>query len=115
MPPYPDGTMEMRMIRPLFLIAGLLMLAGCATMPTLDTPTDRTLVLEKFFAGRTYGEGSFVNSFTGTERRVKVVLDGRWNGRVLRLFEDFAYADGERAQKTWLLTKTGPTTYSGTR
>ena len=91
-------------------------LAGCATAPALDTnSTTRTLVLERFFEGRTYAQGSFVNALTGAERKVKVVLIGHWNGRVLKLFEDFTYADGERAQKTWYLTKTGPTTYTGTR
>lgn len=93
-----------------------LLLAGCATVPVLDPASAaKPLVLEKFFAGKTYAEGSFVNAITGAERKVKVVLVGSWNGRVLKLFEDFTYADGERAQKTWYLTKTGPGTYTGTR
>ena len=105
------------MPRHLALAAALLLpLAACATVPSIPTTSaTRTLVLEKFFAGRTYAEGSFVNALTGAERKVKVVLIGSWNGKVLRLFEDFTYADGERAQKTWVLTKTGPGTYSGTR
>jgi hypothetical protein len=44
-----------------------------------------------------------------------VKLNGRWDGKTLTLFEDFYYADGERDQKTWRFTKTGPGTYIGRR
>ena len=92
------------------------LLAGCATPPNIATdPHARTLVLEKFFVGHTIGDGIFVNTLNGSERKIRVLLEGGWNGRVLRLFEDFYFADGERQQKTWILTKTGPNIYSGTR
>lgn len=104
----------MRRILALSVLAA--MLSGCATAPRIASgPETRQLVLEKFFVGRTIGDGSFVNAITGAERKVHVLLDGKWNGKALRLFEDFYYADGERAQKTWILTKTGPGTYSGVR
>ncbi len=105
------------MLKSLFVFFALaLPLAGCATLPALEAgPGTKPLVLERFFEGRTYAQGRFVNALTGAERQVKVVLIGHWNGRVLKLFEDFTYADGERAQKTWYLAKTGPNSYSGTR
>lgn len=103
------------MLKPtVFALAALL--SGCAAAPQIAvSPQTRPLVLEKFFLGRTVADGSFVNAITGAERKVHVLLDGKWDGKTLRLFEDFFYADGERVQKTWLLTKTGPGTYSGTR
>ena len=93
-----------------------LLLSGCAAAPVLvDGPQTRPLALERFFAGRTVADGGFVSALTGAERKVHVLLDGKWDGRVLRLFEDFYYADGERVRKTWVLTRTGPSTWSGTR
>ena len=46
---------------------------------------------------------------------MKAVIVGSWDGRALKLVEDFAYSDGEKDRKTWVLTKTGPDTYSGVR
>ena len=93
------------MIRFAAIACAAALLSGCATAPAISPDAQtRQLVLEKFFAGRTVASGSFVNAITGAERRVNVLLDGKWNGKVLKLFEDFTYADGERVQKTWFLT-----------
>lgn len=72
------------------------------------------LTLEKYFAGRTYADGRF-SAINGVRRDFKVVLTGTWNGKRLKLVEDFVYADGERDRKTWRFTRTGRNTYSGTR
>ena len=72
------------------------------------------LVLESFFAGRTVGDGVFVNSWTQGERRFHVVIDGTWDGRVLALSESYAYADGPRKQKSWHLQQTAPGVFVGT-
>ncbi len=96
------------------LLASLL--GACAAPP--DIPAASTappLALEAFFPGRTEGEGVFTNSWTGSERRFRVVIDGAWDGSVLTLVEDFAYADGEKDRKTWRLTRTGPGAFRGTR
>ena len=69
---------------------------------------------EKVFAGRTLATGNF-SAINGVSRDFKVVLNGRWDGKRLKLREDFRYADGERDTKTWTFTKTGPDTYLGTR
>lgn len=70
--------------------------------------------LEDYFAGTTYARGSF-SSITGVRRDFEVLLTGRWNGKRLKLVEDFTYADGERDRKTWIFTRTGDNTYTGTR
>lgn len=83
-----------------------------------DVPTgssEQPLVLESFFAGRSEGEGVFVNSWTGSERRFHVDIIGTWNGATLTLVEDFVYVDGEKDRKTWTLRRTGPGTFAGTR
>ena len=71
--------------------------------------------MEEFFAGVTDGEGVFVNSWTGTERRFRVVIAGFWDGKELTLVEDFDYADGEKDRKTWRLQSQGPGAFTGTR
>lgn len=89
---------------------------GCATPPQItQQAADPPLVLESFFEGATEGEGVFVNSWTGSERRFRVQIAGTWDGRVLTLVEDFDYADGEKDRKTWKLTRSGPGSFTGTR
>ena len=92
------------------LALAALTLAGMAAAPALAG----TLSLEDFFKGRTYASGAF-SAINGQNRSFTVVLDGKWDGKVLRLREDFVFSDGERDRKTWVFTKTGPNTYSGTR
>lgn len=90
------------------------LIAGCATVPA-RTDGAGPVVLERDFRGRSYASGVFVNSITGARRAFDVVLDGRWDGRVLTLREAFAYEDGERDVKTWRFTKTGDGIYDGVR
>ena len=108
--------MMSRMAKTGLVLIGALALAGCATAPELDARSGaKAFVPEVFFRGRTYAQGEFVNVIDGSRRGVKAVIDGRFDGQVLTLVEDFTYSDGETDRKTWRLTKTGPTTYSGTR
>ena len=96
-------------IRHFMLALGLVALqAFPATAQT--TP----LKLEEFFRGKTFAYGSFA-AINGASRSFRVDLIGRWDGKVLRLREDFVYTDGERDTKTWIFRKTSPTTYTGTR
>ena len=98
--------------------AGLLasLLGACASPPATPVAASAPpLALEAFFPGRTEGDGVFTNSWTGSERRFHVVINGAWDGRTLTLVEDFAYADGEKDRKTWRLTRTGPGAFDGTR
>jgi len=91
-------------------------LAACAGRPEFTPPLpSKNLVLEKMLAGRTVGDGVFVNTLTGGETTFSVVIDGSWDGKILTLVEDFTYADGLKERKTWRLTKTGEGRYRGTR
>jgi hypothetical protein len=73
------------------------------------------LRLEQFFSGDLVAEGRFRNSWTGSERGLTVKMKGTFDGKILRLREDFVYSDGERDRKTWVFTKTGVGTWSGLR
>ena len=67
--------------------------------------------LEEYFSGTTYAEGNF-RAINGVSRAFKVKLTGSWNGKRLKLVEDFVYDDGERDRKTWLFTKTADWRYA---
>ena len=100
----------------LLLASALSLLGGCASSPRIGVqPAESPLVMEEFFAGVTDGEGVFVNSWTGKERRFRVVIAGFWDGKELTLVEDFDYADGEKDRKTWRLQSQGPGAFTGTR
>ena len=89
-------------------------LAACASRPDFEEKVPaQTLILEKSLAGRTTGDGSFVNSITGGETKFSVVIDGSWDGKVLTLVEDFTYTDGTKERKTWRLTKTAEVRQDG--
>lgn len=98
------------------VFAALLVLAACSGRPSLDDPklSDRQLNLEEFFAGRTFAHGQFQDRFGNVQRRFVVDIDGRWDGRVLTLTEDFTYDDGATERRVWSLTKTGADTWQGT-
>ena len=96
----------MTLLRPL----ALLLFAALAASPAHSAD----LRLEDFFKGKTYAYGSF-GAITGLHRSFRVDLTGHVRGKVLTLREDFRYDDGERDTKTWIFTRTGPNTYSGTR
>ena len=100
---------------PAFSIASAV-LGACAVPPASPANENSPrLVLESFFDGTASGHGVFTNSWTGSQRSFTVVIQGTWDGRVLTLVEDFAYADGEKDRKTWRLQAAGPGRYTGTR
>ncbi len=96
----------MTLLRPL----ALLLFAALASFPAHAAD----LRLEDFFKGKTYAYGTF-GAITGLSRSFRVDLTGHVRGKVLTLREDFRYDDGERDTKTWVFTRTGPKTYTGTR
>lgn len=59
-------------------------------------------------------QGQFQDVFGTVRRRFEVWVQGDWDGKRLRLVEDFTYDDGVSEQRVWTLTKTGPDTWTGT-
>jgi hypothetical protein len=106
-------------MRSIVFVAGLLAsvwggAAAAAGSPDAAAPTGR-LVLEDFFRGRFTAQGTFVNTRDGTQRGLKVAMNGTWDGRTVTLVEDFVYSDGERDRKTWRFTKVADGRYRATR
>ena len=92
-----------------FALVGLAM----SLLPTAGQAADK-FTFEDYFNGRTEAVGSF-SAINGVKRSFTVDLTGKWDGKTLTLREDFVFDDGTKDRKTWRFTKTGPTTYSGTR
>jgi hypothetical protein len=108
------GQQEKTMrILAMLLVIGL---AGCTGKPALEDEklSTRSLNLEEFFEGRTVAHGQFQDIFGTVRRRFAVEINGTWDGRTLRLVEDFVYEDGSTEQRVWTLDKTGEDTWQGT-
>lgn len=103
-------------MRLVFLLIAALTLSGCAGRPSLDDTqlSDAELNLEEFFVGELTAYGQFQDIFGTVRRRFVVEIDGSWDGRTLRLVEDFLYEDGGTEQRIWTLTKTGEDSWEGT-
>lgn len=99
-----------------FAAFAFLLLAACTGKPALDDPnlSVQKLNLEEFFVGKTVAKGQFQDIFGTVRRRFDVEITGTFDGRKLRLVEDFVYEDGATEQRVWTLVKTGPDTWSGT-
>ncbi|WP_424943641.1 DUF3833 domain-containing protein [Aliiroseovarius crassostreae] len=100
----------------LFALLTILALSACAGTPDLDDQplSSRNFNLEEFFDGKSVAHGQFQDLFGNVQRRFDVQITGTWDGRILRLVEDFTYDDGETEQRIWTLRKTGEDSWEGT-
>jgi hypothetical protein len=92
------------------------MLAACASRPAIprEASASRPFAIERDLLGKTVGRGAF-SSVTGADRAFTAFLDGSFDGTTFTLVEDFAYDDGEKDRKTWVLTKAADGEWSGVR
>ncbi|MFP5076931.1 DUF3833 family protein [Rhizobium sp. YIM 134829] len=88
-------------------------LAATSAPPRPVTTYDKT-VMERYFAGSSTASGTF-KAITGLRRDLDIRLRGTVRPGGLTLREDIRYKDGQAERKTWRFTRTGPTTYHGTR
>lgn len=91
----------------------LTVLAG--SFSALTPANAALLVLERWFAGQTIGEGTVSVPIAGLERRFCVVTRGKAVGGRFILVEDFVYDDGEKERKTWVFTRFANGRYAGQR
>lgn len=101
-------------MRPILFVAPIV-LAGCASAPAVPVEAGAaTFVIERDLVGSMVARGEF-SAITGLKRGFSAQLMGVWDGRTYRLNEKFVYDDGEKDEKTWVLTPNGDGTYSGLR
>lgn len=98
------------------IIVCLGLLAGCTGKPSFTDASLSTkkLDLEQFFDGDLVAYGQFQDVFGTVRRQFKVKIKGDWNGKRLKLVEDFVYEDGSTEQRVWTLVKTGADSWTGT-
>lgn len=87
------------------LLAGL---SACSRHDVVEL-ADRQprLDLADFFEGKSVAYGIFEDRFGNLRRQFRVNMTGIVEGDTLTLEEDFLYDDGERADRTWVIQKTG--------
>jgi hypothetical protein len=88
--------------------------AGCATTDVADYRAEKpALDLGQYFNGTVDGWGMFQDRSGKVVKRFYVRIDAKWDGNRGTLDEHFEYADGEKQQRVWTLTKDGGR-YTGT-
>ncbi len=99
-----------------WLVLGCLLLVAACGRPGLEDPSmgGPKLDLEDYFNGDLVAYGQFQDRFGTVLRRFEVEMQGRWDGEVLTLNEDFTYEDGTTENRLWTLRKTGEDTWEGT-
>ncbi len=97
-------------------VAGMLLagIAGCASVDVGNYRAEQPrLDLARYFDGTIDGWGMFQDRSGKVVRRFHVRIDARWNGNTGTLDEHFEFADGEKQNRVWTLTRDGDR-YTGT-
>ena len=107
------GGLVMTALVTLGLLAGL---SACARHDVIEL-ADRQppLDLADFFRGDSVAYGIFEDRFGNLRRQFRVNMTGTVEGDTLTLVEDFLYDDGERADRTWVIRRTGVDADGGVR
>jgi len=90
-------------------------LAGCASAPVPEdyAAEKPALDLKTYFNGPLTAHGLFTDRAGRVKRRFVVQLQGRWQGDVGTLEEDFIYSDGKTERRVWTLVALGNGHYKG--
>lgn len=103
------------MRRILVVLVPVLGLLGCALAPGMPAETGQeTFLIERDLAGQTVARGNF-SAINGVKRGFTAYMTGTLAGDRFTLAERFEYDDGEKDQKTWVLTRQPNGEWSGTR
>jgi hypothetical protein len=102
-------------MRQILVAAVAMTLGGCALAPGMPAETgDTAFVIERDLAGQTVARGKF-SAINGVKRAFTAYMTGTLAGDTFTLAERFEYDDGEKDQKTWVLTRQPSGEWSGTR
>lgn len=89
-------------------------LTASLIMTPLNASAQTIFALEDFFKGESIAKGSF-KAINGTIRNFDVKLYGEFDGKTLKLREDFVFENGETDTKTWVFEKISENKYLGSR
>jgi len=94
------------MLTPALAALAAAILVGCATADVTDYKSEKPLLdLAQYFNGTIDGWGMFQDRSGKVLKRFYVRIDAKWEGNRGTLDEHFEYADGEKQQRVWNLTK----------
>ncbi|MGD8430250.1 MAG: DUF3833 domain-containing protein [Ectothiorhodospiraceae bacterium] len=100
--------------RVLAALVALALLSGCAGMAPEDYAGTRPpFKLEEYFSGPVRAWGMFQDRSGDVKRRFTVDINGRMDGDVFVLEEDFQYLDGETDQRVWRIKRLDEHHYEG--
>ena len=92
----------------------LAFLSACATDIKIYEGQKPALLLESYLNGKMKAHGVVMDRSDEVTRRFIVYLDTSWKNNVGTLREDFEWADGEKTQRIWTITKLSEGKYEGT-
>jgi hypothetical protein len=105
----------MKALRPLACLFILIYCLGCSSMKIEEfNGTTPELKLEEYFLGKTKGYGVVHDRFNKLQKQFVVEMDGKLEGKILTLNEDFIYNDGTKQHRTWVVNIIDEHTYEGT-
>ena len=99
----------------LLLMFIAVLLNACSSAP-LESYQATTPIFkpETFFEGELKAYGIVLDRNGSLTRRFTVDIDASWSDGVGEIKEWFVYDDGEKATRTWIMTKQPDGTYTGT-
>ncbi|WP_300434446.1 DUF3833 domain-containing protein [Zoogloea sp.] len=96
------------------VLAGLVGLAGCASVEVADYAAEKPeLDLARYFNGTLDADGMFQDRGGKVVKRFHVVIEARWAGAVGTLDERFTYSDGSTQRRVWTVTRKDANHYTG--
>lgn len=100
----------------LFAAGVIMFLSACSGSGQIDYYKDSKpeISLQEFFNGRIKAWGILQDRSGKVKRRFDVDMEGRWEGDVGKLYETFAFYDGEKQERVWTIIKQPDGTYQGT-
>jgi hypothetical protein len=91
-----------------FAVLAIAGLAGCAGIDVAQYKAEKPAFdLARYFNGTVDGWGMFQDRSGKVVRRFTVRIDARWDGDNGTLDEHFEFADGEKQNRVWKLTRNG--------
>lgn len=100
--------------RLLGLVAGLVLLAGCAGVSVEDYRSERPVLdMREYFNGPLEAWGMFQDRSGKVVKRFHVEMKASWQGDTGTLEEDFRYSDGSTQRRVWTLQRQSDGSYIG--
>lgn len=102
-------------MRSLFILLVSLSLFSCSSQNLSDYQGTRPQFdVKSFFNGSLQAKGIVLDRSGSVTRRFSVEMLGTWQQNQGKLEEWFVFDDGEKSERTWLITKLADGRYTGT-